>query len=83
MELLNLMLSFGAYLKTGSSLRKGSPKDNRLAKTLIRLSNEFDSVESEEGIICSYDKEFPVINYKVKTTAINPIYCFIKVIYLY
>lgn len=53
-------------------------KDNRLAKTLIRLSNEFDSVESEEGIICSYDKEFPVINYKVKNNSDKPYLLFYK-----
>jgi DNA processing protein len=58
-------------------------KDDRLAKTLTRISNVFDSSESEEGIICIYDKEFPVINYKVKNSSDKPYYYFIRVIYLY
>lgn len=53
-------------------------KDERIAKTLTRISNEFDSSESEEGIICIFDEEFPVINYKVKNNSDKPYLLFYK-----
>lgn len=53
-------------------------KDDRVTKTIVKISNEFDSVESEEGIICIYDDEFPVINRKVKNNSDKPYLLFYK-----
>lgn len=53
-------------------------EDNIFTKTLTRISNEFNSYESEEGIICVYDKEFPVLNYKVKNNSDKPYLLFYK-----
>lgn len=53
-------------------------KDDRIAKIIVKISNEFESSEREKGIICIYDDEFPVINCKVKNNSDKPYLLFYR-----
>lgn len=43
-----------------------------------RITNELDSSNNDEGIICIYDDDFPVINRKVKNNGEKPYLLFYK-----
>lgn len=52
--------------------------DDRVNKTSERISIELDSSGSEEGIICAYDDDFPIINPKVKNNGDKPYLLFYR-----
>lgn len=52
--------------------------DDRVIKTSEKISNELDSTDGEEGIICAYDDEFPFINRKVKNNGDKPYLLFYR-----
>ncbi|MBU3112697.1 DNA-processing protein DprA [Clostridium lacusfryxellense] len=52
--------------------------DDRVIKTSEKISGELDSSDREEGIICSYDDDFPVINGKVKNNGDKPYLLFYR-----
>ena len=52
--------------------------DDRVIKTLEKISREIDSTDSEAGILCAYDDDFPVINRKVKNNGDKPFLLFYR-----
>ena len=52
--------------------------DDRVIKTLEKISSELDSTDSAEGIICAYDDDFPFINRKVKNNGDKPYLLFYR-----
>lgn len=52
--------------------------DDKVIKTSEKISNELDSTDSEEGIICAYDDDFPFINRKVKNNGDKPYLLFYR-----
>lgn len=52
--------------------------DERVIKASEKMSSELDSIDSEEGIVCAYDNEFPFINRKVKNNGDKPYLLFYK-----
>ncbi|MBM7560858.1 DNA-processing protein DprA [Fusibacter tunisiensis] len=52
--------------------------DERVIKASKKMSSELDSIDSEEGIVCAYDDEFPFINRKVKNNGDKPYLLFYK-----
>lgn len=52
--------------------------DDRVIKTTEKISSELDATDSEEGIICAYDNDFPFINRKVKNNGDKPYLFFYK-----
>jgi DNA processing protein len=52
--------------------------DERVIKASEKMSSELDSIDSEEGIICAYDDEFPFINRKVKNNGDKPYLLFYR-----
>lgn len=46
--------------------------DDRVLKKAEELSNKFGLSDSEEGFVCVYDDDFPVINRKVKNNGDKP-----------
>lgn len=52
--------------------------DERVIKTSKKILSEFDSTNSQEGFICAYDNEFPLINQKVKNNGDKPYLLFYK-----
>ena len=53
-------------------------KNDRVIKATEKLSREFDSLGSEEGMTCVFDKDFPVISSKVKNNGDKPYLLFYK-----
>ena len=58
--------------------KKEVMNDDRVIKTSEKISNELDSTDGEEGIICAYDDEFPFINRKVKNNGDKPYLLFYR-----
>jgi len=52
--------------------------DYRIVQTSEKIASEFDSSDCEEGIICAYDDNFPVINRKVKNNGDKPYLLFYR-----
>lgn len=52
--------------------------DDRVIKTSEKISSELDLSDNEEGIICTYDDDFPFINRKVKNNGDKPYLLFYR-----
>lgn len=52
--------------------------DSRIINISERLANEFDLMNVDDGIICAYDEEFPIINRKVKNNGDKPFLMFYR-----
>ena len=53
-------------------------KVESVAKTMQKITNEIDSYETDEGFICIFDDEFPVLNRKIKNNGDKPYILFYK-----
>lgn len=52
--------------------------DDNVIQMIERLDGELNSYDSNEGFICVFDKEFPIINKKVKNNSEKPFLLFYK-----
>lgn len=53
-------------------------KNNSIVETSERIASEFDFSDSDEGIVCVFDDNFPVINTKVKNNGEKPYLLFYR-----
>lgn len=53
-------------------------KDERIIEVTDRLSNELSVSDDDEGMICAYDDDFPIINANVKNNGEKPYLLFYK-----
>jgi DNA processing protein len=69
---------FWGYFADREKFYKEVLNDYRVIKTSEKLSSELDTSNSEEGIICAADDNFPVINRKVKNNGDKPYLLFYR-----
>ncbi len=53
-------------------------KNNSIIETSERIASEFDFSDSDEGIVCVYDDDFPTINKRVKNNGDKPYLLFYR-----